>query len=349
MKSWQRVLVGPNTSLREALEKIDAAGSQMVLVVDENRQLLGTFSDGDARRSLLKGVSLSDSVNSVMHKNPTCANADDDRLTMLATMRRLGVHQLPIVTTQGIVVGLETVDDYFATPQRDQWVIIMAGGLGSRLQELTKNTPKPMLKVGSRPLLETIVRSYADQGFHNFYLAVNYKAEQIEAHFGDGSELGINIQYLREKERMGTAGALSLLPERPSQPFVVTNADLLTKENYGHMVDLHIDTKSDATMGVRNYEMQVPFGVIKEFDGRIETIEEKPIQCFTVSAGVYVLSPQVLDLVPKAQFFDMPTLFEVMIQRGMRTRCHQIDGYWLDIGRLPDYEQANSDFYEVFK
>lgn len=349
MKTWERALVGPDTTLREALATIDEAGCQIALVVDARRRLLGTLSDGDARRALLKGATLADRVASAMHATPACARTGDDRQAILATMRRLGLHQIPVLDPQGAVVGLETVDDYLATPTRDNWVVIMAGGLGTRLRELTGDTPKPMLRIGSRPLLETIVRSYAEQGFRRLWLAVNYKADQIEAHFGDGSAFGVEIRYLREEQRLGTAGALSLLPERPAEPLIVTNADLLTKEDYGRMVDRHVEAGADATMAVRDYEMQVPFGVVRERDGRIEAIEEKPVQRFVVSAGMYVLSPSTLPLVPRNEFFDMPSLFEALVTAGRHTRCHTVDGYWLDIGRLPDYERANHDFPEVFQ
>jgi len=349
MKLWEQALVGPETTLRDALATIDQAGSQMVLVVDRDRVLLGTLSDGDARRALLRGLGLADPVAQAMHRQPTVAAAGESRQSMLATMRRLGLHQLPVVDAQRRVVGLEIVDDYFAAQPREHWVVIMAGGRGVRLEELTRETPKPMLRVGTRPLLETIVREYVQQGFRNFYLAVNYKAEQIESHFGDGGAFGANIRYLRERERLGTAGALSLLPEAPNEPFIVTNADLLTKEDYGDMVDRHVASGADATMAVRDYEMQVPFGVVREKDGRIEAIEEKPIHRFVVSAGMYVLSPEVLAHVPKATLFDMPSLFDALAQSGKRTRCHPIEGYWLDIGRATDYEKANSDFDEVFR
>jgi dTDP-glucose pyrophosphorylase len=349
MKTWEQALIGPDTTLRQALETIDRAGCQIALVVDADRRLLGTLSDGDARRGLLRGLTLADRAAAAMYANPTCARAGDDQQAILATMRRLGLHQVPVLDARGTVVGLQTVDDYLAAPARDNWVVVMAGGLGTRLEELTRDTPKPMLRIGSRPLLETIVRGYAEQGFRRFYFAVNYKAEQIEGHFGDGASLGVDIRYLREEQRLGTAGALSLLPEPPAQPLVVTNADLLAKEDYGRMVDRHVDSGADATMAVRDYEMQVPFGVVRERDGRIEAIEEKPVQRFVVSAGMYVLSPQVLELVPYCEYCDMPTLFETMVARGLRTRCHQIDGYWLDIGRLPDYERANVDFAEVFR
>jgi NDP-sugar pyrophosphorylase family protein len=205
-----------------------------------------------------------------------------------------------------------------------------------------------MLTVGSRPLLETIVRGFAEQGFRKFYLAVNYKADQIESHFKDGSELGVQIEYLRERERMGTAGALSLVPSLPSEPLVVMNADLLTKEDFVQMIDRHVESGAVGTMAVRDFEMQVPFGVVSERDGRIERIEEKPVQRFVVSAGIYVLSPEAIPLVPKNVFFDMPALFDRLLQKGLRTRCHHIDGYWLDIGRISDYERANVEFSKVF-
>jgi dTDP-glucose pyrophosphorylase len=349
MKSWEYALVTQEMTLREALASIDQAGSQMALVVDERRRLLGTLSDGDARRGLLKGLSLDDKVTSAMHLNPTVARASESRHTILAAMRHHGLHHMPVVDAEGIVVGLEVVDDFLNIPERNNWVVIMAGGLGQRLEQLTRDTPKPMLPVGSRPLLETIVTGYASQGFRRFYFAVNYKAEQIKQHFGDGSRFGVEIRYLCEQQRLGTAGALSLLSEMPTEPIVVTNADLLTKEDFGSMVDRHVESGADATMAVREYEMQVPFGVVRERDGYIEAIHEKPVHRYTVSAGIYVLSRQILDLVPRGVQYDMPTLFESCTRLGLRARCHRVEGYWLDIGRLPDYERANMEFDEVFR
>lgn len=321
----------------------------MALVVDKDRRLLGTLSDGDARRALLRGLTLDTPVSEAMHTTPTVVRDYDDRKTRLGLIRRRGLHQLPIVDSRGYVVGLELVDDYLHVPAREESVVIMAGGLGSRLKELTRETPKPMLNVGSRPILETIVRSFSEQGFRRFYLAVNYKAEQIEAYFGDGSNFGIEVHYLREQKRLGTAGALSLLPADLVHPIVVTNADLLTKANFGVMIDNHMASRADATMGVRKYEMQVPFGVVQEKDGRISSIHEKPVHQFMVSAGMYVLSPSVMKFVPRDQFFDMPALFEMITKEGLYARCHHVDGYWLDIGQPSDFERANNDYYEIFR
>ena len=349
MRNWEQALIGADTTLRDALQTVDRAGSQIALVVDPERRLLGTLSDGDARRALLRGLSLDAHVALAMYKQPTVARVNEDRNAILATMRQLGLQQIPLVNRNGIVVGLELLGDLLRTIERPNWVVIMAGGVGSRLDELTRDTPKPMLKVGTRPLLETIIRGYAEQGFREFYLAVNYKSEQIERHFADGSGLGVNIRYIREKERLGTAGALSLLPERPTSPIFVTNADLLTRENYGRMIESHVESGASATMAVRDYEMQVPFGVVRESDGCIQSIEEKPIQRYVVSAGMYVLSGEALDFVPRGEFIDMPSLFAAMVGNGSRTRCYYIDGYWLDIGRLADYERANMEFADVFR
>lgn len=349
MKNWKNTLIAPTLTLREALQTINDVGCQMALVVDHERRLLGTLSDGDVRRALLRDVTLESSVSEAMHTTPIVMHNYDNREARLGLIKRLGLHQLPIVDNHGHVVGLELVDDYLQVPIRNESVVIMAGGLGSRLKELTSAVPKPMLNVGSRPILETIIRSFSEQGFRRFYLAVNYKAEQIESYFGDGSTFGIEVHYLRERQRMGTAGALSLLPTELEYPIVVTNADLLTKTNYGAMIESHLLSDADATMGVRKYEMQVPFGVVQEMEGRITSVFEKPVHQFLVSAGMYVLSPSVLKLVPHDQFYDMPTFFEMITAKGLHARCHYVDGYWLDIGQPSDFERANHDFHELFR
>jgi len=348
MKNWQSTLINPDTSLREALEIIDRLGCQIVLVVDKERHLLGTLSDGDARRALLAGLSLSDNAAQAMNRQPSVAAETEERASRLRRMKHLGLHQLPIIDAQGAVVGMDVIDDFFAASRRDEWVIIMGGGLGSRLNELTRHTPKPMLKVGNKPILETILCNFTEQGFHRFYFAVNYKAEQIEQYFGNGSKFGVHIDYLREDKRLGTAGALSLLPALPESPCIVTNGDLLTRENFSAMLERHLSESADATMGVRNYEMQVPFGVVREQEGRICAIEEKPVQFFTISAGMYVLSPNVLRLLEKNSYCDMPELFERAIIKEMHVRCHPVESYWLDIGRPAEYERAKQEFSDIF-
>jgi NDP-sugar pyrophosphorylase family protein len=222
----------------------------------------------------------------------------------------------------------------------------MAGGLGSRLQELTHEQPKPMLPVGGRPLLETIVNRLVAQGFSKIWLAVNYRAEVIEKYFGDGSAFRADISYLRENKRLGTAGALSLLSSEIEQPVIVSNADLVANLDYPELLDAHLSSGAVATMAVREHECPIPFGVVMESGGRIERIEEKPVHRVLVNAGIYVLSPEAIRRVPNDVYFDMPQLFENLIDDRKSVFCHRLNGYWLDIGHRKDYEKANVDFSE---
>ena len=225
----------------------------------------------------------------------------------------------------------------------------MAGGLGTRLSPLTDSIPKPMLHVGKKPILETIIENFAKYGYRDVVLSVSYKSHVIEEHFGDGEAFGVKISYVHETKRMGTAGALSLMRDQLSEPFFVMNADLLTNVNFEHLHDYHESNNAMATMAVREYDFQVPYGVVNISDSQITSIEEKPTHKFYVSGGIYMLNPASLDLIPNDQFFDMPSLFESMIARGANALSFPIREYWLDIGRMSDYEKANSEYGEVFQ
>ncbi|QDV08651.1 D-glycero-alpha-D-manno-heptose 1-phosphate guanylyltransferase [Planctomycetes bacterium Poly30] len=348
MKNWKETLVAPTATLFEALAAINRSACQIALVIDEDMRLIGTLSDGDARRAILSGHALDQPIHDAANPSPTCARPGDRPSDLLRLMRDRGLHQIPVLEESGIVVGLATIDELLHATSRPEEVVIMVGGFGRRLRDLTRNVPKPMLSVGGRPILETILTNFRAQGFKRFWFAVHFKAEIVEAHFGDGSKWGVEIRYLREEEPLGTAGALGLLPHVPERPLILTNGDLLTTVDYTHLVDRHIASGCDATMAVRDYEVQVPFGVIKDVDGAIETIEEKPVYHSTVNAGIYVLSPSVLGLIPKRERMDVTTLFELAIESGLRARSHRIDGYWRDIGRVDDFQRANTDYDEVF-
>lgn len=346
--NWRDTLIGPASLLREAVEVIDAAGLQIALVIDEDGRLLGTVTDGDVRRAILRGVSLEEPVGRVMNENATTARAQDDRETLLALMRQRRLHQIPVLDATWRVVGLEVLDDLLKPQPKANPVVLMAGGLGTRLRPLTEDLPKPLLQVGPKPILETIIDSFIEHGFGRFYLSVNYKAEMIEAHFGDGSRWDVEIKYLREKERLGTAGALSLLPEPPTEPIFVMNGDVLTRLNFAHLLDFHAAHDAMATMCVREYEMQVPYGVIRTQSHRIIDIHEKPTERYLVNAGVYVLQADALGLIPEDQSFDMPDLFKRLMDRGEETAVFPIREYWMDIGQLDEFHRANGHFDEVF-
>lgn len=348
MKDWKMALIAPENSIFKAMQIIDTSSMQIALVIDEHGRLLGTVTDGDIRRAILKGIQIDEAASKIMNAHPVSVPVNESRENILAIMKKRGIHQIPMVDDHGRVVGIETINDLLQFDYQENWAVLMAGGLGTRLSPLTDDCPKPLLNVGGKPLLETILQNFIEFGFRKFYISVNYKADMIENYFGDGSKWGVCIRYIREDKRLGTAGALGLLPEKPEQPFFVMNGDLLTKVNFQQLLRFHNDSKSKATMCVREYNVQIPYGVVKIDRDKLIGIDEKPLQRFFISAGIYVLEPEVLNTIKKDQYLDMPDLFKELISAKAKTAVFPIREYWLDIGRTGDFEQANGEFKEVF-
>jgi dTDP-glucose pyrophosphorylase len=321
---------------------------RIALVTDDKRVLRGIVTDGDIRRAILNGVSLEDPVTAVMTDDPTVVQSHKGREAVLALMREKHLLHVPVVDDAGRVVGLEVIDHIVGPEPRPNPVVLMAGGRGTRLRPLTSDCPKPLLNVGGKPILETILEGFIEEGFRHFYMSVNYKSKMIEEHFGDGSKWGVNIEYLYEDKRMGTAGALSLLPEVPDCPLLVMNGDLLTKLDFVRVLDYHQNQNVLGTMCVRDHDVQVPFGVVKMEDDRITDIEEKPVHRHFVNAGVYVLEPEALSYVPQDTFFDMPDLFKRLIDDGRGATAFPIQEYWMDVGQREDFQQAQNEFDKVF-
>lgn len=348
MNRWKNVLISPETTIIKAIEIIDAGSLQIALVVDSSNKIVGTVSDGDVRRAILKGCDLDNPVSEIMFTEPTVASCHESRDAILAIMKSKQLRQIPLVDQNGCIVGLDVWDELISIQERDNIVVLMAGGLGTRLGELTKDCPKPLLRVGNKPVLETILENCIEYGFKHFYIAVNFKADMVKEYFGDGSRWGVEVKYIEEKKRLGTAGALGLLPVISSLPMLVMNADVLTKINFKHLMAFHEEHKSIATMCVREYEFQVPFGVVQLDNHRLMNILEKPVHQFFVNAGIYVLNPEVVSMVPTNEYFDMPALFDKLIEKQLETAAFPIREYWLDIGRKADFERANGDYAEVF-
>ena len=348
MKNYKSILLKPTSTIKEALKVIDSGAIQIALVIDKDEKLLGTVTDGDIRRGLLNNLSLSDSIKTIIFKTPTVCRIEDTKEKILEIALAKKLHQIPIVDNDGKLVGIKEVDALLKPEYKSNRVVLMVGGLGTRLRPLTDHTPKPMLKVGNKPILETIILNFKKYGFINIILCVSYKSEIIEEYFKDGSEFGVNIEYVHENKRMGTAGALSLVKEKLNESFFVMNGDLLTNINFENMMEYHLSNNSVATMGVREYDFQVPYGVVKIDGINIVSIEEKPVHQFFVSGGVYVLSSDVLKYIPEDEYYDMPTLFEKVIQEKEKSISFPIHEYWLDIGRIEEFEKANNEFHKVF-
>jgi len=348
MKNYKNILLKPTSTIKEALEIIDKGAIRIAIVLDDDEKVIGTLTDGDIRRGFLNGNSFETTIEQLYFKNPILASINDSKELLIQKAIRNTIYQIPIVDNEGRLVKIEDLANLLQSKVQRNRVILMAGGLGTRLRPLTENTPKPLLKIGNKPILETIIENFAKYGFVNITISVNYRGDMIREYFGDGSQFGVTIDYIEEKERLGTAGALSLIEDRPQEPFFVMNADLLTNVNFEHLLEFHLSEHSLATMCVREYDYQVPYGVIEMQGSEITSIVEKPTHKFFVNAGIYVLSPQMFEFIPENEFYDMPTLFESVIEKKMKSVSFPIHEYWLDIGRVSDFERAQDEFTEVF-
>ena len=350
MIDWKSVVIKADATIRDAMRIIDDTALRIVLVCNEQYKLLGTVTDGDIRRGLLVDCEMQDSVSRVMNKQPITATVMDTRQQRLKLMDKDDLLSLPIVDDNNCIVGLETLHQALQPAKRDNPVFIMAGGFGTRLRPLTDHCPKPMLRVGDKPMLAHLINQFIAQGFYNFYISTHYMPEQIRDYFGDGSELNVSITYVHEDTPLGTGGALGLLPKAmPKLPLIMMNGDVLTKVDFSRLLDHHEEQQHDATMCVRELEHQVPFGVIESNDGLITYMVEKPTYRYRINTGIYVLSPDCVAAVIPTKRIDLPTLLEQRIEQKKQVGIYTSYDYWLDIGRMSDYQKAQQDIKGFFE
>jgi dTDP-glucose pyrophosphorylase len=347
---FSHLFISPDSSVRKAMEQIDRNAKGIVLVVDSERRLLGTITDGDIRRTLLLGQDLDASVEVVLaarspEQLPVTAPVGADKSAILQIMREVGVRQVPLVDPQKRVMDLVTMDELLPDQTLPVQAVIMAGGLGERLRPLTEHIPKPMLPLGERPLLELLVEQLSKAGVRRVNITTQHKSEVIEQHFGNGQDFGVDIQYVKEDSPLGTAGALGML--NPSEePLLVVNGDIFTRIDFRAMVDFHNQNQATMTVAVRDFEVEVPFGVIKTSGIEVVKISEKPVIRSLISAGIYLVNPNACALLPKGEPYDMPQLIDRIIQENEKVVSFHIREYWQDIGKLEDYEKARVDFLE---
>ena len=348
MKEWRQLVVSTKASILEAVAAIDRAAHQVALVADELGRLVGMVTDGDVRRALLKGLDLKAPVSAIMKHDCKYVFAETAPEEIYATMLQLGLRHMPVINRDGTILGLSTIEDFLRVAKVDNSVFIMAGGLGSRLHPLTEDTPKPMLRLGEKPLLEIVIENFIRSGFHDFFLAVNYRSEIIKEYFGDGRKWGVSIKYLEEKIKLGTAGALNLLQDRPRDAFIVINGDVLTKVNFQTLLEYHSVLQNCATVCTREYDHQIPYGVVEVERCSVRNIREKPCQKYFVNAGVYVLSPESLDFIPPDSPINMTELLENLLEAGRKVGSFPISEYWIDIGQPSDFERASLEYEKFF-
>lgn len=342
-KLWHNAILPSNATIAQSIRNLNEVSLKIVLVVNEHGVLEGTISDGDIRRGLLKGLNLESSINTIIHRNAFVVPPELGRDLVMQLMVANKIQQIPVVDQNHHVIGLHTWDEITSPNSRSNLMVIMAGGMGTRLRPHTNNCPKPLLEVAGKPMLEHIIDRAKLEGFSHFVISICYLGEMIEEYFGDGKRLGVQIGYLRESSPLGTAGALSMLSPIPTSPFVVANGDVITDISYGGLLDFHIRHGATATMAVRSHEWQHPFGVVNTEGVEIVGFEEKPIVRSHINAGVYAIDPIALNVLEENAHCDMPTLFERLQAIARRTVAYPMHEPWLDVGRPDDLKRANLD------
>jgi dTDP-glucose pyrophosphorylase len=341
----EALFIGADATIKDAIAALDEGARGIALVIDERRRLLGVVTDHDIRKALLHGADLGDSVSPFVTRSPVVAAAGDPREAIFELIRRTGRSPIPLLDAGGSVVGLESLTSAMQPDAlADHVAVVMTGGRGTRMHPLTLDLPKPMLPVRGKPVLHLILENLKAYGIRRVYLAVHFRREIIEEYFADGRDRGMSISYLREEWPLGTAGALALLPERPSRPFVVMNGDLLTRVNFAGLMEHHRMVAERLTVCVRRHEIQVPYGVVELEGARVTRIQEKPVHSCLVSAGIYVLEPEVLDLLPRGVPCDMPDLVQATVERWGSVGAFPIHEYWLDVGQPADLVRAFHDY-----
>ncbi len=339
---WRSISVRPKASTLQTMSVLSDGRLGIALVVDETDGLLGVVTDGDIRRAILKEVGLDAPISSLMESRFTAVAPETEPREVLKLMQTRSIRQVPVCNTEGRVMGLYVLEDLIEPPaSRPNWVVIMAGGRGRRLRPLTDYIPKPMLPIDGRPLLEGVLDRVTSCGFRRVFISINYRGEDIVRHFSDGRRFGCSIEYIKEEQPLGTGGALSLLPETPSEPLLVTNADVLTDVDLAEVMDYHNSHSAAATLCVHEIRYRWPYGVVSCKGDEVVGLDEKPAHTETVNAGVYVLDPSLLGLVPQARGnYPITSLIQETQKRGLGVKAYMIKGKWMDVGRLEEYEYA---------
>lgn len=347
--NWKDTIVIKTATLREAIKTIDGTPFKVALIIDSEDRLVGTLTDGDIRRAILKNIDLNSQISTVIHHVPITISEHATHKEVQKCIEEKKIKHLPRVNALGKIVGLEVIGEFTDKSLVLPPVVIMAGGLSTRLRPITNECPKPMLSIGGKPILETIITMLRDIGFKEFYISVNYKAEMITNYFSDGSHLGVTIRYLSEEYQSGTAGSLALLPKYNDQPLLIMNGDVLTKVDFKGLIQDHYDQRVDITMCLREFDFQVPYGVVKLSNQFVEEIDEKPVHSFFINAGIYVVNSKCFDLIPRSKSYHMTQLIKDAIECGLKCSAFPVREYWVDIGQHHDFKRANEDYEAEFR
>lgn len=336
-----RYVVRPDQTVREAMLVINDNWRELALVAAEDLRVQGVITDGDIRRGLLNGLTMESPAASLMTREYVHVGPEADRAGVLDLMKARSIRQVPVLDAQRRLVGIHFLEALIGTTEKPNAAVIMAGGEGRRLRPFTDTRPKPMMEVAGRPILERIVLHLVGYGIKRIFISVNYLAHMIQEHFGDGGRFGCTIDYLHETQPLGSGGALSLLPPGISHPLLVMNGDLVSQFDVSRLLDQHMREEAEATLAARHHQVDIPFGVLDVEGNRLTRLTEKPSAHYLVNAGIYVLSPTLLDAIPRGRFYPMTDLFEELVREGRRVSVYRIEEDWIDVGRREDLSRAN--------
>lgn len=335
-----KFVIHSGQTIRNAMECINDNWHEVALVEDPGQKIIGVITDGDVRRGLLNGLTMDSSAAEVMTKTFVSAGPDTGRTKVLEMMKARSIRHVPILDDNKRLLGIHFFEELIGTMVKPNMSIIMAGGKGIRLRPLTDNCPKPMIPVAGRPILERVILHLVGYGIRKIYLSINYLGHMIEEHFGDGSSFGCAIKYLREEKPLGTGGSLALLPEIPKHPIIVMNGDQISQVNISRFLCFHEQEKVEATIAIRPYQVEIPFGVIQMKGNRLIELQEKPTANYLINSGIYILNPSVFSLIPKDNEFPITGLFDLMLEREMPVGVHYVEEDWIDVGRYDDLKKA---------
>lgn len=337
---WEIALLGQQATIRQAFENLNSTGLQVVLCVNEQRNLIGILTDGDLRRGVLSGLSLDHTIGPLINKSPVTVLPAVPPQKVAILMRSRSLRHVPIIDEFGVLVGLHLDESWQHRLIQQNIMVVMAGGFGKRMRPYTLDKPKPLLEVGGKPILAHIIERAVEQGFVEIHISVNYLADQIKSYFGDGSDFGISISYIHEDQPLGTAGALGLIANQIDSPFIVTNGDVITDIDYSDLLRMLEKENVGAAMAVKTHELVSPYGVVQIDGSEIMGISEKPSFRTTVNAGIYALTPFAVSLIEDNEAIDMPDLFERLRGSSKRVVAYPMYEQWLDVGRPADLDEA---------
>jgi len=338
----KKISVKPSIPIKDAVRILNDGHCRIIFVVDDENKLKGVVTDSDVRRSLLKGLSFDLPICEIMVTNPVVSSPEMNDQSIMSLMKTTKCYEIPVLDQHKRIIGLRTIDA-FMRQKLQAHVVVMAGGLGTRLMDLTKVTPKPLLPIKGKPILFIILDQLIDAGFTKITLALNYKANMVIDAVNSVPDYKCLVNFIVEKKRLGTAGPLSLLDKSISNPFFVINADLLTNVDFTALLRFHETEGNQLTMAVREEGYRVAFGVVTLNGTKVLGVKEKPVQKCFVNAGMYVINPSILSLLQSNSFCDMPDFINKVVSNEKQVGSFPIHEYWLDIGKYDELEKAQKD------